>query len=70
MDMVAPSCGESVVLIIYKNTYFCIFMGPIGYEKEAKGLIRVIKSQKFTNQFAKLGFLANENFSVLRDKKH
>ena len=42
----------------------------MGYEKKAKSLIRVIQSQKFTKHFAKLGFFANENFSVLRGKKH
>ena len=42
----------------------------MGYEKKAKCLIRVIQSQKFTIQFAKLGFFANENFSVLRGKKY
>ena len=40
------------------------------YEKKAKVLIRVIQSPKFTNNFAKLGFFANENFSVLQGKKH
>ena len=42
----------------------------MGYEKEANGLIRVIQSPKFTIHFAKLGFFANENFSILRGKKH
>ena len=44
-------------------------MDQMGYEKKAKGLIRV-KSPKFTIHFAKLGFFANKNFSVLRGKKH
>ena len=45
-------------------------MGQMGYEKKAKVLIRVIQSSKFTIHIAKLGFFANENFTVLRGKKH
>ena len=45
-------------------------MGQMWYEKKAKGLIRVIKPPKFTIHVVKLGFLANENFSVLWCKKH
>ena len=45
-------------------------MGQIRYEKKAKGLIRLMQLQRFTTQFAKLGFFANENFSVLRGNKH
>ena len=70
MDMVAPSSGNSLVLIIYKKYLFLHFTAQIGYEKKAKGLIRVIQSQKFTIHFAKLGFFANENFTVLRGNKH
>ena len=40
------------------------------YEKKAKDLIRIMQSQKFTIHFAKSGFFANENFTVLRGNKH
>ena len=40
------------------------------YEKKAEDLTRIIKSKKFTIHYAKLGFSANENFTVLQGNKH
>ena len=61
------------IVYVYKECFNFVYASNSAkrkYEKKAKDLIRVIQSPKFTIQFAKLGFSANENFTVLQGNKH